>query len=123
MQFQLEEKLSNDPVEMRSVFCHTLMELAGQNRDIMVLDADLMGAMGTKPFAKAFPEQTVDCGIQEANMMGVQNPVRAYVCAVRNTPRVRPDLCIRRLRKAQCQDRRLGPRHHGGAQRRHAYAV
>lgn len=71
MQFQLEEKLSNDPVEMRSVFCDTLMELAGQNRDIMVLDADLMGAMGTKPFAKAFPEQTVDCGIQEANMMGV----------------------------------------------------
>ena len=29
MQFQLEEKLSNDPVEMRSVFCDTLMELAG----------------------------------------------------------------------------------------------
>ena len=71
MQFQLEDKLVNDPVEMRSVFCQTLMELAKDNKDIMVLDADLMGAMGTKPFAKAFPEQTVDCGIQEANMMGV----------------------------------------------------
>ena len=57
--------------EMRRVYCETLMELAENNRNIVVLDADLMGAMGTKPFQARFPEQTVDCGIQEANMMGV----------------------------------------------------
>lgn len=57
MQFQLEDKLVNDLVEMRSVFCQTLMELAKDNKDIMVLDADLMGVMGTKPFAKAFPSR------------------------------------------------------------------
>ena len=45
--------------EMRAAFCETLM------------DADLMGAMGTKPFQAKYPERTVDCGIQEANMIGV----------------------------------------------------
>lgn len=71
MSYQLQETLQNDPIEMRAAFCETLMELAENNRDIIVLDADLMGAMGTRPFAKKFPEQTVNCGIQEANMMGV----------------------------------------------------
>lgn len=71
MRFKLVDKFENDPVEMRKAFCDTLIELAEHNRDIMVLDADLMTAMGTKPFAKAFPDQTVDCGIQEANMIGV----------------------------------------------------
>lgn len=69
--YKLVEKPYNDPVEMRKVFCDTLMELAENNEEIVVLDADLMGAMGTKPFGKKFPEQTVDCGIQEANMVGV----------------------------------------------------
>ncbi|MGI6181071.1 MAG: transketolase family protein [Agathobaculum sp.] len=71
MRYQLEEEIRNDPLEMRSVFCRTLVDMASENPDIVVLDADLMGAMGTKPFAEAFPEQTVDCGIQEANMIGV----------------------------------------------------
>lgn len=57
--------------EMRNAYCETLMELAKDNKDIIVLDADLMGAMGVKAFAKAYPEQTVNCGIQEANMFGV----------------------------------------------------
>lgn len=69
--YKLVEKPYDDPVEMRKVFCDTLMELAEKNKDIIVLDADLMGAMGTKPFLQKFPEQTVDCGIQEANMVGV----------------------------------------------------
>ena len=69
--YKLAEKPYDDPVEMRKVFCDTLMELAEKNKDIIVLDADLMGAMGTKPFLQKFPEQTVDCGIQEANMVGV----------------------------------------------------
>ena len=57
--------------EMRKAFCQTLIELAETNPDIVLLDADLMGAMGTKPFGAKFPERTVDCGIQEANMIGV----------------------------------------------------
>ncbi len=68
---KIAAELANEKGAMRDAFCETLMDLAKDNKDIILLDADLMGAMGTKPFAKAFPEQTVDCGIQEANMVGV----------------------------------------------------
>lgn len=57
--------------DMRAAYCEVMMELAEKNTNIVALDADLMGAMGMKAFQKAFPEQTVDCGIQEANMIGV----------------------------------------------------
>lgn len=56
---------------MRDAYCHTLMELAKENSNIVVLDADLMSSMGMVPFWKAFPDRTFNCGIQEANMMGV----------------------------------------------------
>lgn len=65
------EKIENAAMDMRDAYCSTLMKLAETDSRIMVLDADLMGAMGTKPFAKSYPDQTVDCGIQEANMVGV----------------------------------------------------
>ena len=42
-----------------------------QNDRIVVMDADLMNSVGTVPFGEAHPERTVNCGIQEANMIGV----------------------------------------------------
>lgn len=64
---------NNDPekVAMRDAYCQTLMELAEKDDRIVALDADLMAAMGMKPFALKFPERTVNCGVQEANMYGV----------------------------------------------------
>lgn len=57
--------------EMRNVYCSTLIELAKKNKNIVVLDGDLMSSMGMKRFAEEFPDRTFDVGIQEANMMGV----------------------------------------------------
>jgi transketolase len=37
----------------------------------VVLDADLMNSMGMVPFQKKFPDRTFNCGVQEANMIGV----------------------------------------------------
>ena len=71
MTAKVVSEIKPESTEMRKAFCDTLMELAENNRDIVVLDGDLMGAMGTKPFAQKYPEQTLDCGIQEANMVGV----------------------------------------------------
>lgn len=71
MSFQVRSEIVAEKTAMRDAFCQTLIEMAEKNPDIYLLDADLMGAMGTKPFLKAFPERTVDCGIQEANMIGV----------------------------------------------------
>lgn len=60
-----------EETEMRKAFCDTLMELAEEDSNVLLMDGDLMGAMGTKPFARKFPAQTIDCGIQEANAVGV----------------------------------------------------
>lgn len=64
-------KIENEKKEMRAAFCESLIELAREDERIVLLDADLMGAMGTKPFQDMFPVRTIDCGIQEANMVGV----------------------------------------------------
>ena len=71
MSFQVMEKLESEKQFMRDAYCQTLMELAEKDKNVVVLDADLMGAMGMKPFQAKYPEQTLDCGIQEANMIGV----------------------------------------------------
>lgn len=57
--------------ELRKEFCETLLAMAEEDNRVVVLDADLMNAAGTKPFRAAYPERTFDCGVQEANMIGV----------------------------------------------------
>jgi transketolase len=56
---------------MRDVYCRTLIDLARDNPRIVVLDADLMNSMGMVPFMKEYPARTFNCGVQEANMMGI----------------------------------------------------
>ncbi len=56
---------------MRDVYCNTLIEMAKEDDRIVALDADLIGSSGMKPFLKEFPDRMFDCGIQEANMIGV----------------------------------------------------
>ncbi len=57
--------------EMRGVLGAKLLELGKKNKDVMILDADLMGASGIEKLVKDLPDQVINCGIQEANMMGV----------------------------------------------------
>ena len=59
------------PDEMRNVLCASLVELAKDNPNIVAMDADTLGSSGLKPFRKAYPDRYIDCGIQEANMIGV----------------------------------------------------
>jgi len=68
---QIWEKFEKDPRMMREAYCQTLVELAETNPDIVALDADLIGSSGMKPFFKAYPERSVECGIAEANMVGI----------------------------------------------------
>jgi transketolase len=67
----LTESRVKEAKEMRAVYCETLLELAAENKDIVVLDADLMSSMGVAKFAKEYPDRTFNVGIQEANMIGV----------------------------------------------------
>ena len=55
----------------RESYGEALVELADQYPDRVVLDADLAAATKTGLFKKAYPDRFFDCGIAEANMMGI----------------------------------------------------
>ena len=71
MDYKVKPVFEKEAVEMRQVYCKTLMELAETDKRIVALDADLVGSSGMKNFFKAYPDRAIDCGIQEANMIGV----------------------------------------------------
>ena len=54
----------------RQSYGEALVELGKENKDVVVLDADLSGATKTELFAKEFPDRFFDMGIAEADMMG-----------------------------------------------------
>ncbi len=58
-------------IATRESYGNTLVELGKAHEDLVVLDADLAGATKTGIFQKVFPERHIDCGIAEANMMGI----------------------------------------------------
>jgi len=55
----------------RESFGEAVTALAEHNPNIVVLDADLAEATKTGIFKKKFPERFIDCGIAEANMVGI----------------------------------------------------
>lgn len=55
----------------RVSFGEALSEMAETRPDIVVLDADLAAATNTAIFKNAHPDRFFDCGIAEANMVGV----------------------------------------------------
>ncbi len=55
----------------REAYGKALVELAETNDKLVVFDADLAAATKTGMFKKAYPDRFIDCGIAEANMMGV----------------------------------------------------
>lgn len=58
-------------IATRDSYGNALVELGKKHENLIVLDADLAGATKTATFKKAFPERHIDCGIAEANMMGI----------------------------------------------------
>ena len=58
-------------VSNRQAICNVLMELAERDRHIVVLTSDSMGSASLAPFVKNFPEQHVEVGIAEQNIVGV----------------------------------------------------
>ena len=53
------------------VFSETLQMLAENNRNIVVVTSDSRGSGKLTPFGKKFPEQIVEIGIAEQNLVGV----------------------------------------------------
>lgn len=55
----------------RKAICDVLLEEAKQDKDIVVLCSDSRGSASLTPFADAFPEQFVEMGIAEQNLVSV----------------------------------------------------
>ena len=61
----------SEKIATREAYGKALVELGEQNKNVVVLDADLAGATMTKFFKAAHPDRFFDCGIAEANMMNI----------------------------------------------------
>ena len=55
----------------RQVICETLLDAAKTDRDIVVLCSDSRGSASLAPFAKQYPDQFVELGIAEQNLVSV----------------------------------------------------
>lgn len=55
----------------RKVFTETILELAKNHPEIMVLATDSRGSVTLNEFAETIPEQFIEIGIAEQNMVGV----------------------------------------------------
>lgn len=55
----------------RQAICEVLMEQAKEDKDIVVLCSDSRGSASLTPFANEFPEQFVEVGIAEQNLVSI----------------------------------------------------
>ncbi len=60
-----------EKIATRAAYGKALVELAQQEPNLVVLDADLSGSTMTKEFGSAYPARFFNMGIAEANMVGV----------------------------------------------------
>lgn len=57
--------------DTRSGFGDGIVEVARKNSNVVALTADLAGSLKLNQFIKEFPDRYFQCGIAEANMMGI----------------------------------------------------
>lgn len=70
----LNPKIFDEDVEKkptRDGFGEAIVELGKENKDIVVLTADLSESTRCEQFAKTFPERFFECGVAEQNMAAV----------------------------------------------------
>ena len=65
------DKLEKDTREIRNVVRDKLIEQMTADERVCYLDADLMNCIGTRKLVPMFPGRAINCGICEANMIGV----------------------------------------------------
>ncbi|MDO4572756.1 MAG: transketolase C-terminal domain-containing protein [Clostridia bacterium] len=60
-----------DPRSFKDVLGSLIPALCTEREDVIYLDADLMSCIGTAKWGKEHPERAINCGVAEANMIGV----------------------------------------------------
>jgi len=67
----MKKILTEENKATRAGFGAGLHELGKANKDVIALTADLGGSLKIQDFKKDFPDRFYQCGIAEANMMGI----------------------------------------------------
>ena len=62
----------------REAYGKALVELGKENKDIVVLDADLSKSTKTIDFAKSYPDRFINVGIAEQNLLGISAGLSKY---------------------------------------------
>ena len=65
-------------MEMRAVYAECLAKLMEEDKHVVVLDADLAKASGTRKLYERFPQQMFDCGVAEQNMASIAAGLSSY---------------------------------------------
>ncbi len=55
----------------KQVICDVLMEAAKTDKDVVVLCSDSRGSASATPFFEAFPQQSIETGIAEQDLVGI----------------------------------------------------
>lgn len=99
---------SQRSVAMRDAFGETLLDLAREVPEMVVLDCDVATSCKTRAFGEAYPERFFNCGVAEANMVDIAagmatcglRPVVstfALFLAMKSTDQIRNVVCYNRL--------------------------
>jgi len=67
----MQKYIVKEKKDTRSGFGEGLLEAGKLKKNVVALCADLTGSLKMDAFAKEFPERFIQCGIAEANMIGV----------------------------------------------------
>jgi transketolase len=67
----LQDYIVSGKKDTRSGFGAGMLELGRKNPNVVALCADLAGSLKLDEFIKEFPERFLQCGVAEANMIGV----------------------------------------------------
>ena len=65
-------------MEMRAAYAECLAKFMEEDKHVVVLDADLAKASGTRKLYDRFPEQMFDCGVAESNMASIAAGLSSY---------------------------------------------
>src|SRR5215218_10346677 len=68
---QLQDIILLNEKETRAGFGEGILEAGRRNPAVVALTADLAGSLKLNAFVKEFPDRFIQCGIAEANMIGV----------------------------------------------------
>ncbi len=69
--------MTGEKLAQRNYYGKALADLAKENPNVVVMDADLAGSTKTSEFQKVCPERFVEVGIAEQNMIGIASGLAA----------------------------------------------